>query len=173
MDARSLQFLETMAVIGAVGAVAFVVYLVSRYRMGWHPSDGPETDHRAEPHWAVFVIAGIALTVAVAVVMWIFFPSGLGDSLAGNSKSVTFLAVMLVIAVLGIIGFVIGLAVRVDGGKSGDSPEFGGRVSTGESLPELSEQPASARHSPTGLRVIGLLAIPAAHPHSGLGGIVP
>ncbi len=162
MDDRSLQFLETMAVIGAIGAAAFLVYLVSRHLMRRQPSDGSETGHPAEPHWAVFLIAGIALAVAVAVVMWIFFRSGMGGSLAGDSKSATFLAVMLVIAVLGIVGFAIGLAALVYGGKDRDPSGFGGPVATGEPPPEPSAQPAPARHSPARLRVIGLLAIPVA-----------
>ncbi len=149
MDSRSADFLEVMVAIAVVAVAAFVILLISGYARRSPASGGAAVAE--SPRWIEMILAAVLLVVIGAVMVWQFFPSELLQDAPtdwrGESRSLVFFVVMVVVAVGALVVFLI------------------------YQLSRLSPQPATARQvatqtaaeptveTPSATRLLGLLIL--------------
>jgi len=152
-----------MAAIAVVGVLAFLVFLVGRAlsrSQGARSND--DVSEGAPNRWYQYLLAALLLLVVVALGVWRFSTEGLlGQAVdwRADSRAIAFFVIMLVVAGLGLIGFLVYLIAsasrRSAVGRThatGSAPTAS--VAPADALPEGNTQPISA-----GLRMLGLLAL--------------
>ncbi len=156
MDSRSIIFLEVMGAIAAVGVLAFLIFLVGRVVA---QSRGALVGNLTG-RWYQYVLAALLLLIIIILGVWQFSTEGLlgqADDWRADSRAITFFVIMLIVAGLGLIGFVIYLIVQTS--RQGPAVPVAASaplVAASEEPPaeETPVQPASV-----GVRLLGLLAL--------------
>jgi hypothetical protein len=149
-----------MAAIAIVGVLAFLIFLVGRavaQSRGTFPGS-------LTGRWYQYLLAALLLLVVIILGVWQFSTDGLLGQAAdwrADRRAIAFFVIMLVLAGLGLLGFVIYLLVHAGRQGAAAPPPANGTaamaaVADGETSPatEAVPQPASA-----GVRLLGLLAL--------------
>jgi len=163
VDSRSVIFLEVMIAIAAVGVLAFLVFLVGRAVARARSGQG-EAGVGGPSRWYQYLLAALLLLVIAILAIWQFSTAGLLGQAAdwrAEGRAITFFIIMLVVAGLGLIGFLIYLITQALG-QGAPAPT----QSVGVTAPPPGEDgaaPEAATHpTPAGLRLLGLLGLLAA-----------
>ena len=165
MDDRSVIFLEVMAALAVIGIVAFLIYLVARFaRPRAAAVAGPALAY--SPHWFEFLLAAIALVLAVALLVWQFLP-GAQDKLAASDwrmegRATVFVVVMLVAAGLGLIVFLIVTFTRIARTQTLPAARLAASaVMPAPGTAEAADAGATeqAFEAPSGVRMLGLAGL--------------
>jgi hypothetical protein len=159
VDNRSVIFLEVMAAIAIVGVLAFLIFLVGRAVAQSRGTSAGGLSGR----WYQYLLAALLLLVVIVLGIWQFSTDGLLGQAAdwrADSRAITFFVIMLVVAGLGLVGFVIYLITQSAAQGAAAPPPTGFTTEPGapssETVPvtEAETRPASA-----GVRLLGLLAL--------------
>ncbi len=149
-----------MAAIAVVGVLAFLVFLVGRALS--HSKGG--ISGGLSNRWYQYLLAALLLVVVVILGVWQFSTQGLlGQAVdwRADGRAIAFFVIMLVVAGLGLIGFLVYLITlssrrhpAVQGRGADAAPASAGGITTAPETAEAIAQPTSA-----GLRMLGLLAL--------------
>jgi len=186
VDNKSVAFLEIMIGIGAIGILAFLIFLISRYgikvrnaaaaRMA-DADGGVSTSSGYTPQWYEFLLAAVVVALAVLLLFWQFPPGTLpGEkelAWSSDTRSLVFLWVMLAAVAVGLIVFVITVFARFSRAQKPPAAfapaalatktgEARGNATAEATTPDTSA--ATAKHeSPSAIRLLGLLLFGAAY----------
>jgi hypothetical protein len=158
LDNRSIVFLEVMIAIGAVAVLAFLVTLVARTLRSRRVPAGGVSDGGSAPPWYEFILGMALLLLAGALIVWQFVSGDLwswGESSAafgGDNRAITFFVVMLVIAGLGVLGFLVYSIMRTP--RRGQS-----HAMTADSDRTAAAAKVETIETPSSLRLLGLLLL--------------
>lgn len=162
MDNRSVIFIEVMAVIAIVGILAFLIFLVGRAVAQSRGSFAGNLSGR----WYQYLLAALLLLVVIILGVWQFSTDGLLGQAAdwrADGRAITFFVIMLIMAALGLIGFVIYLIVhtaRQGAGATVPEPSLAASVAAvTASTPPTAEPEAATQQTSAGVRLLGLLAL--------------
>ena len=153
MDSRSVIFLEVMVAIAVVGVLAFLVFLVGR---GLARSKG--AGDALPSRWFPYLLATLLLLVVVVLGIWLFSTDGLlgqAQDWRADSRAIAFFVIMLVVAGLGLLGFLIYLIVQ----SSRQGSIAPARAVLSIRGDEAAASEVGAQPTPGGLRLLGLLAL--------------
>ena len=173
MDSRSVIFLQVMAAIAIVGVLAFLVFLIGR---GLAKSkSGPagaglsgaglsgvglsNVELSGANRWYQYLLAAALLLVVAIVGIWQFSTDGLLGQAAdwrADGRAITFFVIMLVVAGLGLIGFLIYMIAQSS--RQGIPYPEAASISV-PSAPIAATPTPDSQPTPAGLRVLGLLAL--------------
>lgn len=179
MDNRSVAFLEIMIGIGAIGILAFLIFLISRYGTKVRQAAaakaaggvGDLTDSSGyTPQWYEFLLAAVVVALAVLLLFWQFPPGTLpGEKTlawSSDTRSVVFLSVMLAVVIIALIIFVITVFVRFSRTQKPQAEFAPAPAIAAETTPagDGAAAGATAKHeTPSAVRLLGLLLFAAAY----------
>ena len=159
MDSRSVVFIEVMAAIAIVGVLAFLIFLAGRAMAQSRGSFSGSVTGR----WYQYLLAAALLVVVIILGIWQFSTDGLLGQAAdwrADSRAITFFVIMVIVAGLGLLGFVIYLITHAAGqGPAGDVEASTAMAPA--AVPASAAPTADAVPQPTsaGVRLLGLLAL--------------
>ena len=181
MDNRSVAFLEIMIGIGAIGILAFLIFLISRYGMKVRAAATKSAAGNSSltsavagytPQWYEFLLAAVVVALAVILLFWQFPPGTLPgeETLAWSSdtRAVAFLSIMLVVVGIGLVVFVITVFAKFSREQKVKSEFVAAPAAAPTTDPvsanDNSVTAATASHeSPSAVRLLGLLLFGAAY----------
>ncbi len=156
METQSILFVLVMAAIGVVGLVAFLIFLIAQAPFLRRRGAAGEAASGTVPRPQVGLLAPgllalLVVIVAVLLLLWLFLANSemLLPNWEADARAITFFVIMAVIAVAGLVGFLIYIVAR------------GGRAPARDASP--AESPAGearpAVETPSAVRLMGLLIL--------------
>lgn len=160
-----------MIAIGVLGLVAFLIFLVSRQTSRQTVrAQGGAAAASYHPGWVEVLLAAAAVIIVAILFFWQYPPWAGADPVAGveeGSRATVFFAVMLVIAVAGLLVFVVSILWRLNKSPRHGAPGVSVAVapgSTGSPAGSAAAQQTTAKHeSPSSVRLLGLLGFALAY----------
>lgn len=153
MDDRSAIFLQVMIAIAIIGILAFLVSLAVRRLRRTHAGAGEAVE--GQPQWHEFVLGLVLLAVVTVVVVWQVSVGGLwtwGEAAidwGSDRRAVVFMVVMAVVAVLGLLVFLVHSIMRSPGRRTVAAVQ--------DAAPPAQE--AGTVRTPSAVRLLGLLLL--------------
>ena len=150
-----------MIAIAVVGVLAFLVFLVGRAVSRSQTVPGGAGEGAAN-RWYQYLLAALLLLVVVILGVWQFSTEGLlgqAEDWRGDSRAIAFFVIMLVVAGLGLAGFLIYLIAQSSRRVAGVPPRSttaAAAAAPGEAAPAPGPD---TQATPAGLRLLGLLAL--------------
>jgi hypothetical protein len=162
LEQRATLFVEAMIVIAVIGVLAFLIGLVVRAPQRQQTAGGAAGQPEQSPRWYEFTLALILLAAIAAFAIWLI-SSGThwvwGETIEdwrSNDRTITFAAVMVALAVIGLVASLVYALVQSSEGASSltTAPRRAAETAGSEAAPASAAPPA-----PSPLRVLGLLAV--------------
>jgi hypothetical protein len=166
LEQRAAIFVEAMIVIAVIGVLAFLIGLVARAPQRQQTAGGSGQPEQS-PRWYEFTLALILLAAIAAFAIWLI-SSGThwvwGETIEdwrSDDRTITFAAVMVALAVIGLVVSLVYALVQSSHGASSQiaAPPRATEVAAAEAAPVSA---AVAPPAPSPLRVLGLLVLVAA-----------
>ncbi len=163
MDDRTFHFLEIMVALGLIGIVAFLIFLVSQFaKQRDIGNDDVGKTTPSEATWFAFILAAVAIVVAIALLVWQFF-SGSTQALStadwrSGNRAVAFTVVMLVVAVFGLVGFVVFVFAQLSKNASAKPAIVPSNTAISDITSDTVQTP-EVHKAPGSVRLIGLLIL--------------
>jgi hypothetical protein len=163
--------------IGAIGILAFLIFLISRYGMKLRAAAAKSAAGNSSltsavtgytPQWYEFLLAAVVVALAVILLFWQFPPGTLPgeETLAWSSdtRAVVFLSIMLAVVGIGLVVFVITVFAKFSREQKVKSEFAAAPAADPVSANDNSVAAATASHeSPSAIRLLGLLLFGAAY----------
>jgi len=179
VDNRSVAFLEIMIGIGAIGILAFLIFLISRYGMKVRAAAAKSAAGNSSltgtvagytPQWYEFLLAAVVVALAVILLFWQFPPGTLPgeETLAWSSdtRAVVFLSIMLVVVGIGLVVFVITVFAKFSREQKVKSEFVAAPTPAADPISANDNSVTAATasfESPSAVRLLGLLLFGAAY----------
>lgn len=166
MEQRATIFVEAMIVFLIIGVLAFLISLIVRAPQRQRAAAKGSAPVEQSPRWYEFTLALVLLAAIAAFAIWIISNGNhwvWGETIEdwrSDSRAVTFAAVMVALAV---IGLVVSLIYALVQSSQKDVPQRRSTSATSSAVSVAGEPaaaaPAVAPPSPSPLRVLGLLLL--------------
>jgi hypothetical protein len=162
LEQRATIFVEVMVVFAVIGVLAFLIGLIVRLPQRQQAAANGKGQVEPSPRWYEFTLALILLAAIAAFAIWLI-SSGThwvwGETIEdwrSDDRTITFAAVMVALAVVGLIVSLVYALVQSSSGAaaSGAVARRPAQAAT-DALPVAGEAPPA----PSPLRVLGLLAL--------------
>jgi hypothetical protein len=164
LEQRATIFVEAMIVIAVIGVLAFLIGLVVRAPQRQQAVSGAGQGEQS-PRWYEFTLALILLAAIAAFAIWLI-SSGThwvwGETIEdwrADDRTITFAAVMVALAVIGLVVSLVYALVQSSHGAAGQAaiPRRATQAAASEAAPASAVAAAPPESSP--LRILGLLAL--------------
>jgi hypothetical protein len=162
LEQRGTVFVEAMIVILVIGVLAFLVGLVVRLPQRQQAAANGSGSAEQSPRWYEFALALILLAAVAAFAIWLI--SGgthwvWGETIEdwrSDDRTITFAAVMVALAV---VGLVVSLVYALVQSSQGTVPRRPAQMVAAEQTEALPTGAVAAPPTPSPFRVLGLLAL--------------
>ncbi len=145
-----------MAAIAIVGVLAFLIFLIGRAVAQSRGSFAGSLTGR----WYQYLLAALLLLVVIILAVWQFSTDGLLGQAAdwrADSRAIAFFVIMLVVAGLGLVGFVIYLVVHT--ARQGTAAPPADVSLEPRAAAAVEETGPASQPTSVGVRLLGLLAL--------------
>jgi hypothetical protein len=163
LEQRATIFVEVMIVIAVIGVLAFLIGLIVRLPQRQQAATNGTGQAEPSPRWYEFTLALILLAAIAAFAIWLI-SSGThwvwGETIEdwrSDDRTITFAAVMVALAVVGLVVSLI--YALVQSAQGGATPGAVARRSVETAAEAAPADAAPASPAPSPLRVLGLLAL--------------
>jgi hypothetical protein len=163
LEQRATIFVEVMIVIAVIGVLAFLIGLIVRLPQRQQAAAHGTGQAEPSPRWYEFTLALILLAAIAAFAIWLI-SSGThwvwGETIEdwrSDDRTITFAAVMVALAVVGLVVSLI--YALVQSAHGGATPGAVARRSAETAAEAAPADAAPASPAPSPLRVLGLLAL--------------
>jgi hypothetical protein len=163
LEQRATIFVEVMIVIAVIGVLAFLIGLIVRIPQRQQAAANGRGRAESSPRWYEFTLALILLSAIAAFAIWLI-SSGThwvwGETIEdwrSDDRTITFAAVMVALAVVGLIVSLVYALVQSWQGAA--APGAVARRPAEAAADTGRVEAAQAPPAPSSLRVLGLLAL--------------